>query len=89
MNKSVDNTSGYEPDEKSSDTSNGQVYEITEEMLEAGEAVLREKEPDCFLGWPKGSHYHLVSNIVSAVFQASCIDADVRIDTVSRPWRLR
>ena len=45
--------------------------EVTDEMVEAGAAVLREMEPDWFLGWPKNAHYGLVSNITLAVYRAS------------------
>ncbi len=47
------------------------VTALSEDAIKAGEEVLREMEPDWFLGWPEGSHYRLVSNIVSAVYRAS------------------
>ena len=55
---------------------------FTDEALKLGEDVLREMEPDWFLGWPEGSHYQLVSSIVSAVCRASRTNADVRPDNV-------
>ncbi len=55
--------------------------EFSKDALKAGEDVLRDMEPDWFLGWPEGSHSRLVSNIVSAVCQASGIDASVQSDT--------
>ena len=56
--------------------------DLPEKALKAGEDVLRECEPDWFLGWPEGSHYRLVSNIVSAVYRASGTDDRVPPDIV-------
>ena len=65
------------------------ILDFPEEALKAGEDVLRDKEPDWLLGWPEGSHYRLVSNIVSAVCQASGIDAAARPGTDLPQSRLR
>ena len=55
---------------------------ISDSALKAGEKVLREMEPDWFLGWPEGSHYQLVSNIVSAVCRVSDTGDRARSDNV-------
>ena len=61
-----------------------------ESALKAGEDVLREMEPDYFeYGQNCGWHYRLVSNIASAVLQASGIDAGVHYDIEPRRARLR
>lgn len=45
---------------------------LSDDQLEAGAAVLREQEPDWFMGWPRTAHYGLVNDIAEALCSASC-----------------